>query len=324
MIGAIGESLIDIFDGKERIGGCPFNVALAASRMGAPVTFFGKVSTDGYGMSILERMIDNGVLFDPQLCNAPEPTLCSRAVIDDEGKATYVFDYKGTAACNMTENELSKALDVEGDIDMVFIGSIALVMEPICNVIMPVLRKREVFPVLFLDPNVRPSMVADPEAYRKMILDIAGECALVRVSEEDLDFLIPSVPKEEAESRLLQLCGGSLIVTRGSEGSTWYQKGDKGKKGDKGGMVDKNAEDFRVDMPCCKVDNLVDTIGCGDTFDGAVIAWLERNDMLRRIDELTEEQVGKMLAYASKASALNCMHEGCEPPRRVGIGDDLE
>ena len=312
MIGTIGESLIDIFDGKERIGGCPFNVALAASRMGAPVSFFGKVSADGYGLSILERMIDNGVLFDPQLCNAPEPTLCSRAVLDEEGKATYVFDYKGTAACNLTEDELSKALNVEGDIDMLFIGSISLVMEPGCKAIMPAVRKLEGHPVIFLDPNVRPSMVGDPEAYRKMILDIAGECALVRVSEEDLDFLIPSVPRDEAERRLLQLCGGSLIVTRGAEGSTWYQKGNK------------SADEFRIDMPCCKVDKLVDTIGCGDTFDGAVIAWLERNGMLRRIGGLTEEQVGKMLAYASRASALNCLHEGCEPPRRVGIGDDLE
>lgn len=307
MIGTIGESLIDIFDGRQRIGGCPFNVAVAASRMGAPVSFFGKISSDNYGLEILERMIDNGVLFDPQLCNAQESTLCSRAVIDGEGKASYVFDYKGTAACSMTEEELSRALAVEGDIDMLFVGSISLVMEPGCNAIMPAVRKHPDHPVLFLDPNVRPSMVADPQAYRSMILSLAGECGLVRVSEEDLDFLIPSVPRAEAEERLLQLCGGSLIVTRGAEGSTWYQKGK-----------------FRVDRPCFNAGKVVDTIGCGDTFDGAVIAWLERNGMIRKIAELGREQVERMLEYASKASALNCLHEGCEPPRRVGNGDDLE
>ena len=321
MIGTIGESLVDIFDGRKRIGGCPFNVAVAASRMGAPVSFFGKVSSDGYGLEILERMIDNGVLFDPQLCNAPEPTLCSRAVIDSEGKASYVFDYKGTAACSMTEDELSRALAVEGDIDMLFVGSIALVMEPICNFIMPAIRKLDNRPVLFLDPNVRPSLVSDSGAYRSMILSLAGECALVRVSDEDLAFLIPGLPGEEAESRLLQFCGGSLIVTRGAEGSTWYQKGREGREGNKSS---KSAEDFRVDMPCCKVDDLVDTIGCGDTFDGAVIAWLERNGMIRRIAELGREQVERMLSYASKASAMNCLQEGCEPPRRVGNGDDLQ
>lgn len=327
MIGTIGESLIDILDGKKRIGGCPFNVAVAASRMGAPVSFFGKVSSDGYGLEILERMIDNGVLFDPQLCNAPEPTLCSRAVIDSDGKASYVFDYKGTAACSMTEDELSRALAVEGDIDMLFVGSIALVMEPLCNAIMPAVRKLEDHPVLFLDPNVRPSLVSDPDAYRSMILSLARECNLVRVSDEDLDFLIPDLMRDEAENMMLKLCGGSLIITRGSEGSTWYQKGSncrEGNNGNNGNNGSKSAEDFRVDMPCCKVDDLVDTIGCGDTFDGAVIAWLERNGMIRKIAQLDEQQVRKMLSYASKASAMNCLHEGCEPPRRVGNGDDLQ
>ena len=73
MIAAVGESLIDIVNGKELIGGCPFNVALAASRLGAPVSYFGKVSADRQGLMILEKMIDNGILFDPELCNAPEP-----------------------------------------------------------------------------------------------------------------------------------------------------------------------------------------------------------------------------------------------------------
>ena len=91
MIGTIGESLVDIVNGKERIGGSPYNVALAASRLGAPVTFFGKISADEHGRRLLERMIDNGVLFDPQMCNAPEPTLCSKTVLDKEGKASYEF-----------------------------------------------------------------------------------------------------------------------------------------------------------------------------------------------------------------------------------------
>ena len=66
MVACVGESLIDIVNNKEFVGGCPFNVALAASRLGAPVSYFGKVSSDRLGLMILERMIDNGVLFDPE------------------------------------------------------------------------------------------------------------------------------------------------------------------------------------------------------------------------------------------------------------------
>ena len=42
MIGVVGESLIDIVENNELIGGCAFNVAIAASRLGAPVTYFAK------------------------------------------------------------------------------------------------------------------------------------------------------------------------------------------------------------------------------------------------------------------------------------------
>ena len=306
MIGVVGESLIDIVDKKELIGGCAFNVAIAASRLGAPVTYFGKVSCDEFGQRILERLIDNDVLFDPQLCGAKEPTLCSRAVIDKEGKASYIFDYEGTAACTFTEDELSTAFANEGDIDMVFFGSISLLMEPGCNAIYPAIKTIKEKPVKFLDPNVRPSLVSDPESFRKMILGYASDCDLVRVSDEDLAYLFPGKTDEEAEKSLLKICKGSLIVTRGSKGSSWYSK------------------TFRVDCPPFKIEKVVDTIGCGDTFDGAVMAWLDKNELIRDISDLDEKAVLQILRYASEAAGLNCLSEGCEPPSRVGNSGVLE
>lgn len=302
MIGVVGESLIDIVDKNELIGGCAFNVAIAASRLGAPVTYFGKVSGDEYGKRILERMIDNDVLFDPRLCGAEEPTLCSRAVLDKEGRASYVFDYKGTAACSFTEDELSAAFSNQGDIDMVFFGSISLLMEPGCDAIYPAIKSMDGNPVKFLDPNVRPSLVKDPEGYRRRILDYASHCDLVRVSDEDLLYLFPETEASLAERSLLKICKGSLIVTRGADGSTWYGK------------------DFRADCPALKIDRIEDTIGCGDTFDGAVMAWLDRNDCVGRLNSLGKQDVLQILRYASAAAGLNCLSKGCEPPDSEQVG----
>ena len=306
MIACVGESLIDRIGDKTLIGGCPLNVAVAASRLGAPVTFFGKISSDEYGLSILEKMIDDGILFDPQSCNASEPTLCSKATMGEDGKASYTFDYEGTAACSMTEAELSASFANEGDIDLVFFGSISLLMEPFCDAIVPAMRKISTKPRWFLDPNVRPSMIKDPEAYRKMILSLAGESDIVKVSDEDLSYLLPGLEASEAEKKLSGMCRSNLIVTRGAEGSSWYTKS------------------FRVDCPAFLIDWFVDTIGCGDTFDGAVIAYLERNGLIGCLENLSREDVGKMLDYASKAAGLNCLFEGCNPPRRVGNAEDLE
>jgi fructokinase len=297
--------LIDRIGDKTLIGGCPLNVAVAASRLGAPVTFFGKISSDEYGLSILEKMIDDGILFDPQNCNASEPTLCSKATVGEDGKASYTFDYEGTAACSMTEAELSASFANEGDIDLVFFGSISLLMEPFCDAIVPAMRAIQTRPRWFLDPNVRPSMVRDAEAYRKMIISLAGECDIVKVSEEDLSYLLPGLEPSEAEARFLSMCRSNLLITRGENGSTWLTK------------------DIRVDCPAFIAGSVVDTIGCGDTFDGAVIAYLQRNDLIASLEKLGRSDIETMLDYASKAAGLNCLFEGCDPPRRVVNADDI-
>jgi fructokinase len=297
--------LIDRIGDKMLIGGCPLNVAVAASRLGAPVTFFGKISSDEYGLSILEKMIDDGILFDPQSCNASEPTLCSKATVGEDGKASYTFDYEGTAACSMTEAELSASFANEGDIDLVFFGSISLLMEPFCDAIVPAMRAIQTRPRWFLDPNVRPSMVRDAEAYRKMIISLAGECDIVKVSEEDLSYLLPGLEPSEAEARFLSMCRSNLLITRGENGSTWLTK------------------DIRVDCPAFIAGSVVDTIGCGDTFDGAVIAYLQRNDLIASLEKLGRSDIETMLDYASKAAGLNCLFEGCDPPRRVVNADDI-
>ncbi|MBR1582212.1 MAG: carbohydrate kinase [Spirochaetales bacterium] len=305
MIACVGESLIDRIGDKTLIGGCPLNVAVAASRLGAPVTFFGKISSDEYGLSILEKMIDDGILFDPQSCNASEPTLCSKATVGEDGKASYTFDYEGTAACSMTEAELSASFANEGDIDLVFFGSISLLMEPFCDAIVPAMRAIQTRPRWFLDPNVRPSMVRDAEAYRKMIISLAGECDIVKVSEEDLSYLLPGLEPSEAEAKFLSMCRSNLLITRGENGSTWLTK------------------DIRVDCPAFIAGSVVDTIGCGDTFDGAVIAYLQRNDLIASLEKLGRSDIETMLDYASKAAGLNCLFEGCDPPRRVVNADDI-
>jgi len=305
VIACVGESLIDRIGDKTLIGGCPLNVAVAASRLGAPVTFFGKISSDEYGLSILEKMIDDGILFDPQSCNASEPTLCSKATVGEDGKASYTFDYEGTAACSMTEAELSASFANEGDIDLVFFGSISLLMEPFCDAIVPAMRAIQTRPRWFLDPNVRPSMVRDAEAYRKMIISLAGECDIVKVSEEDLSYLLPGLEPSEAEARFLSMCRSNLLITRGENGSTWLTK------------------DIRVDCPAFIAGSVVDTIGCGDTFDGAVIAYLQRNDLIASLEKLGRSDIETMLDYASKAAGLNCLFEGCDPPRRVVNADDI-
>ncbi len=299
MIASVGESLIDCINGQNHIGGCALNTALAAARLGGAVSYFGKISSDDFGHMILERMIDDGVLFDPQLCNSDKPTLCSIANTDSEGKATYVFNYKGTATCDITKEELSRSFSNEGDIDIVFFGSISLLMEPGCNAILPAIRSIATRPKLVFDPNIRPALIQDPESYRKMVFSIAGECNLVKASDDDVIYLFPDSDIEEAMRSFAALCKGALVVTMGSQGSAWLCKGRV----------------FR--SPACKVDNVVDTVGCGDTFAAALLVYLQENGLSGSLEDLGEHDISAALAFAGKAAALNCLREGCDPPMRT-------
>lgn len=293
MLASVGESLIDIIGGEGHVGGCPLNVAVAASRLGGTVTYFGKISSDNYGHQIMEKLINNGVVFDPQLCNSPYPTLCSVADVDQD------FDYEGTAACQVTEAELSRAFSNEDDIDMVFFGSISMLMEPVCNAIIPAIHSIETRPKLFFDPNIRADIVEDTEAFRERIFSIVPWCNVVKASEEDIAFLYPDMDLDQAEKRFSSLCEWNLIVTRGSRGSTWYSKY------------------FRIDSEPYKVGKIVDTVGCGDTFSAAIIVYLQDHDLVKDVDDLDKKSIAEALAFANKAAALNCLKSGCVPPLRA-------
>ncbi len=281
MIASVGESLIDRVGGRETVEGRAFNTALAASRLGAAVTYYGKVSSDPYGRLILERMIDNGVLFDPMLCNAAEPTLCI-----SDGK---VLDYRNTTACTITEAELSESFAVNGDIDIVFFGAMSLLMEPGCKALMPAIDGIKTRPRYFFDIDVGSFLDPDPETYRNLVLSLAGGCDIVRANDKSVALLFPGLPLEEAERRLAGLCEWNLVVNRGNGDSTWFTKF------------------FRVDRPAVKLD-------CDETFNGAVLEYLQRKGLIERLSDLDRESVEGILDHASRAGALNLTIEGCDPP----------
>ena len=303
MIVCVGESLIDVVSKKdavsETVGGCPLNVALTTSRLGASTALFTKVSNDSYGSLILEKLIDNCIMFDPQLCNFDEPTLLSQAIIDQDGKAKYIFDWKQTVASNATVAQLSKAFAVMTDIDFIMTGSLMLTFPSSREAVFPAIETIKPSPVIFYDPNVRPAVIENMEDFRKHLLEYAQRCEIVKISEEDLKTVFSTLNLEQAIQEMKKHCKRHLIVTLGEKGSSWY------------------APDFEISVPAVPVENLVDTIGCGDVFSGAILAQLQKRKDSGKISigDLSLQEAKKMLEFASKQAADNCTRLGCEPSR---------
>ncbi len=311
MIGVIGEALIDFFGtGKEgssvnfasHIGGCGLNAATAAARLHSPVGFFGKLSSDMFGERIITHMVDNNVLFDPDLCSSPLPSMIGFLALDEEGKASYAFYSKNTAPTSIGRDELITALSEHSDLKVLHIGSVSLAVEPGCDAILSAVDLCKPSPVVFLDPNVRPTVIEDYAAYRKR-LELAIKLSdIIKLSDDDLLLLYPDLEVDEAAKQLSNDSRSHIILTKGKKGSTWY-----------------SPDKFTVDSPIVDLP-VVDTVGAGDTFSGAILSFLHRGGFFGpdgeepRLERLSKATIAQAMRFANVAASINCSRKGCDPP----------
>lgn len=124
-----GEGLVDLVpvspgslqDLTPALGGGPFNVAIAAARLGGEVSFQSRLSTDGFGNALVERLEQEGV--DTSMVQrGPEPTTLAVTSIGDDGSASYTFYTEGTAD-RLVEPTLS-------DAEIACFGTVSLALEP--------------------------------------------------------------------------------------------------------------------------------------------------------------------------------------------------
>lgn len=292
MIMALGESLVDLIDGRAFLGGGPYNTALAAARLGSDSAYVGRISSDAYGRAILDSLVDEVIFFDPALCNAPERTASSRAERRQGGDVAYSFDFDGTAASKLSVREIQAVFELVADLRYLSIGSVSLALEPSGTSIEEAVMALGPETVVYLDANVRTSVVPDVEAYRRRLERLARRADVARFSTEDINALYPGATEKELFGRLGLR---NLITTDGAAGACWRTAD---------GVV------FQPAFPA----EVRDTVGCGDTFNGAVLHCLERlaYHESRKIDA---SQIGLCLRFASLAASENSKREGCDPPR---------
>ncbi len=304
MIVVCGEALIDILpaaDGTRRpvAGGGPFNCARALARLGAPTSFLGRLSTDGFGVMLRQELEADGA--DLSLVSyGPEPTTLAVAELDGDGLAEYEFFVQGTSAPNLTRDMLPERL--AADVKAVHVGTLGLVLEPMATTLTEMAEREGEQRVLMLDPNIRPRLVTDATEYRGRLDALVARSTIVKASAADLAWLYPESDCEGGAARLLDLGARLVLVTLGAAGA----------------LAASSAGTFRVAAPQVKV---VDTIGAGDAFGAAVLAWLHDHDALRPDLSLDREELESMVGFACLVAAITCMRAGADPPWRSELAE---
>jgi fructokinase len=292
-----GEALIDLVLARDgsldgHPGGGPYNVARTIGRLEQPVRYLGRISTDGFGRRLLLELEAAGVDLDSVIAT-DAPTTLALAELDAAGAARYHFYEDGTSAPGLTVEAASAA--VPEQLAIFYLGTLGLVFEPMASALEALVARLGDDTLVALDPNCRPTMIADPAAFRGRLARLLARTDVLKASEEDLDWIDPGSDPVAAARSLLAQDGAVALVTRGGDGA----------------VVVTPERAIEVRSPAVEV---VDTIGAGDAFMGGFLAdWrsrgLGRSD-LRRLDELERAAM-----LACRVAAITCSRAGADPPR---------
>jgi fructokinase len=232
----------------------------------------------------------------PQLTDAP--TTLAAVDVDPAGGPEYHFYLADTSSAALDYQLLSTALP--SGVTALHAGALALVMEPVATSIERLI-SRDVPPhaLVMIDPNCRPQVITDRHAYLARLSRILRRTDVVKASVEDLGFLFPGEPAPAAATALLDQGPALVLVTDGPRPARAFLPG----------------QEVAVDVPVVKV---VDTIGAGDAFGGAFLAWWSGNE-LTRSDLHRSGPVREALRAAVEVAALTCTRVGAEPPWRAEV-----
>ena len=295
---AIGEALIDVVITHEQPdfpveipGGSPANVALTLGRLDRPVALATWIGLDERGRLIDFHMYDSSVHVTGASRGASH-TSTALARLDENGTASYTFDLEWAPAPPITVPPTAQIIEA---------GSISAIIEPGASAVLDALTRGREHALVCFDPNARPSIMGEPSAALASLERFIALADVVKVSDEDIDWLTGSAPIDEVVDRWLGMGPSLVVVTRGKHGSDVATAS--------GLRFTKTPGDVEV----------VDTVGAGDSFMGGMIdaMWgmgLRGADAREALRSLPEEQVRAIIDRASAVSDVTVSRKGANPP----------
>ncbi|WP_073525095.1 carbohydrate kinase family protein [Pseudomonas fluorescens] len=303
-----GEALFDFFSEEDAsgqaaklnykaiAGGSPFNVAVGLRRLGIESGFFAGLSTDYLGRRLQQVLKDEGIS-ERFLVEFDAPTTLAMVAVGANGSPQYSFRGEG---CADRQLQLTHLPPLGDEIRGLHVGSFSLVVQPVGDTLLSLVKRESGKRLISLDPNVRLNPQPDIQLWRARVAELVQHADLIKVSDEDLHLLYPEQSPESVLQGWLQHRCRLVFLTRGSDGASVFSR-----------------QHGTWSQPAVKVV-MADTVGAGDTFQAALIAWLteQQLDSVDGLQKLSREQIDAMLGFAIRAAALTCGKTGPDLPYR--------
>lgn len=288
LIAPVGMKLEDAPSFERAPGGAPANVAAALGRLGVAVGFIGKVGDDHFGRLLCRSLVAAGVDTSTLLKTSEARTTLAWVAMPDAGTPEYLF-YRHPGADSLLE---------AGEVPVPYIraahifhfGSFSLSLEPARSATLQgIALAREAGATISYDPNWRPLAWNDHSEGLAWVRHALPLADIVKLNEDEVSLITGSSNYVKGAGSLLEDGCRLVVVTLGERGSYFTAR-------DASGLV-----------PACPIE-LVDSVGCGDAFMGALLAGLCRTTL--KTSDLGEPGLRRIVAFANAAAALTATRKG--------------
>ena len=296
---AMGELLIDFTcastdsDGYPTMvahpGGAPANFLAALTKFGANTALLGKVGNDTFGKLLVKTLRDAGIDTRGMLLSDDVFTTLAFVTLDETGNREFAFSRKPGADTCIRYEELDLSLIDEAKV--FHFGTLSLTDEPARSATQKaVAYAKEHGKWITYDPNLRKPLWKSLEEAKEQMLWGLTMADVVKISDEEVQFLFGLGVTEGAEYILKNFGVKLVFVTCGAEGCFF-----------------KNAL-AQGHVPSLSNIKVVDTTGAGDIFGGSAVWKLLQTGKLP--EQLQEAELRDVVSFACTAAGLSTTRPG--------------
>lgn len=278
-------------------GGSPYNVAIGLARLGRCTALCTEISPDRLGRQLEASLAQEGV--DLSFVRRAEGAT-PLALVDIDARGVPEYGFHGLR--QMCLHPVAATFAARRDtIAGIHVGSFPIVSERSAEKLLTLVSDSIDDRIVSLDPNIRLAVEPDAAMWRRQVDRFRVHAHLIKTSIEDLEAIYGAGCDGEAIARnWLEGRTRIVVLTRGERGGVLFARGGE-----------------RIEIPA-PVIQVVDTVGAGDTYQAALLCWLDEAGLAHPdgLDTLSHAQLTAMIRFAGQAAGLTCTRRGPQLPRR--------
>lgn len=300
---AIGEALIDFIPTEKGCslgevdtfhpvtGGAPANVCGAYTKLGGISNMITQLGDDAFGDKIEKDLKGFGINTEHILRTDKANTCLAFVSLMEDGNREFSFYRKPSADMLLKEEDIDPKW-FEDSFALHFC-SVSLGEYPMKYAHKKAIEyAKKAGALISFDPNIRLPLWDNHEALKKTVLEFLPYADILKISDEELEFITGYKTVEEAKEVLFQGNVKLVIFTKGADGAEVYTKNIKAV-----------SEGKKV--------KAVDTTGAGDAFIGSFLYQISADNVTAEtLSEISEQKAVEYMNFSNAYCAYSVQGKG--------------